>query len=78
MAEAAELMYTVNADDHKRSIMRAHRKWQEVYATEIDERARAEAERDAAVARLDAAVAQVAEKDKEIADLLRRLEQYES
>ena len=56
VTEVAEAMYQVSADDHARSILRARRKFEEVHTTAIEGRARAEAERDAAVERLDAAI----------------------
>ena len=80
MAETAELVYKVNADVHERSILRAHRKYQEVYATAMAGLKRAEAERDEAFTerdeaftRLDEAFAKLDQKDAEIAELRRQL-----
>ena len=73
MAETAELVYKVNADAHARSILRARRKFDEMFTTEVNARKRAEAARDEAVTKLDEARAEVAEKDREIAELRKQL-----
>ena len=43
VAEVAEAMYQVSADEHARSILRARRKYEEVFTTAINRQARAEA-----------------------------------
>ena len=45
VAEVAEAMYQVSAEESARSILRARRKYEEVYTSAINGRARAEIER---------------------------------
>ena len=59
MSEVAEAMYRVSAEQHNQSILRARRKYEEIHATIVNARDRAEAERDAVVAKLDAAEAKL-------------------
>ena len=59
VSEVAETMYRVSAEQHNQSILRARRKYEEIHATIMYAKARAEAERDEAVARLDAAEAKL-------------------
>ncbi|MBR0164993.1 MAG: Rpn family recombination-promoting nuclease/putative transposase [Lachnospiraceae bacterium] len=57
VAEVAEAMYQVNADESARSILRARRKFEEVYTTALNRQARAEAKAEAAEARFEEAEA---------------------
>ncbi|MBR5968854.1 MAG: Rpn family recombination-promoting nuclease/putative transposase [Lachnospiraceae bacterium] len=59
MSEVAEAMYRVSAEQHNQSILRARRKYEEIHATIVNARDRAEAERDAVVVKLDAAEAKL-------------------
>ena len=59
MSEVAEAMYRVSAEQHNQSILRARRKYEEIHATVVNARDRAEAERDAMAAKLDAAEAKL-------------------
>ena len=54
VAEVAEAMYQVSAEESARSILRARRKYEEVYTSAINGRARAEAKLAAAEAKLSA------------------------
>ncbi|MBR5970793.1 MAG: Rpn family recombination-promoting nuclease/putative transposase [Lachnospiraceae bacterium] len=86
VAEVAEAIYQVNADESARSILRARRKYEEVYTSAINGRARAEArlaeakkelktakaERDAVVAERDAAQQALVEARAEIERLRAR------
>lgn len=80
MAETAELVYKVNADVHERSVLRAHRKYQEVYATAMGALERAETKLEETETKLEEtetkleeARAEAAQKDREIAELRKQL-----
>ena len=78
VAEVAEAMYQVNADESARSILRARRKFEEVYTTALNRQARAEAKAEAAEARFEEAEAkaEAAEAKAEAAET--RLEEAEN
>ena len=80
VAETAELMYKVSADVHERSVLRAHRKYQEMYASAMSGKERAEralTETKTALkeaeAELDTTRQELEAKDREIAELRRQL-----
>ena len=75
VAEVAEAMYQVSADEHARSILRARRKYEEVFTTAINRQARAEAKLADAEKRH---ASEMAEKDREIERLRRQLEEVRS
>ena len=64
VAEVAEAMYQVTAEESARSILRARRKYEEVFTTALNRQARAEAKAEEAEAKAEEAEARLAEAEE--------------